>query len=80
MELLNNFKWGKTFLVLNEYLLTEYAKCETPEEIVEVQNAYLVAQQEDREKRRKDNENYYDIRQESSGMLANVFVLSWNLS
>lgn len=66
VELLNNFKWGKTFLILNEYLLTAYAKCETPEDIVEVQNAFLLTQKEDREKRREENRNYYDIQLESS--------------
>eukprot|EP00817_Percolomonadidae_sp_ATCC50343_P007410 CAMPEP_0117425404 /NCGR_PEP_ID=MMETSP0758-20121206/5665_1 /TAXON_ID=63605 /ORGANISM="Percolomonas cosmopolitus, Strain AE-1 (ATCC 50343)" /LENGTH=148 /DNA_ID=CAMNT_0005209833 /DNA_START=156 /DNA_END=599 /DNA_ORIENTATION=+ len=39
--ILEGFKWGPTFINLNENLLDAYAECENGEEVVAVQNNYL---------------------------------------
>lgn len=45
-ELLEPFRWGETFLELNEEPLRRYAACEDSSEVVAVQSEYL-ADQED---------------------------------
>ena len=41
MQILNKFKWGKTFLILNKELLEEYKNCNSSAEIIEKQNLFL---------------------------------------
>ncbi|XP_063243327.1 18S rRNA aminocarboxypropyltransferase isoform X2 [Bacillus rossius redtenbacheri] len=38
---LSKFKWGKSFITLNEELLDKYAACENSQQVVEVQKKYL---------------------------------------
>ncbi|XP_045604284.1 18S rRNA aminocarboxypropyltransferase [Procambarus clarkii] len=47
---LSKFKWGKTFIKINEELLEKYSACSTSAEVVEAQNVYL--QELDEESRR----------------------------
>lgn len=49
---LSKFKWGKSFLQLNQELLERYSKCKTSLEIVKIQNLYLQEQAEIRNNRR----------------------------
>lgn len=37
----SKFKWGKTFLKMNEELLDKYSACKSSSDVVEVQNLYL---------------------------------------
>jgi len=39
--ILGKFKWGQTFLKLNEELFRRYGECNTPGEVVAAQNAWL---------------------------------------
>eukprot|EP00475_Leptophrys_vorax_P025539 TRINITY_DN35771_c0_g1_i4.p4 TRINITY_DN35771_c0_g1~~TRINITY_DN35771_c0_g1_i4.p4 ORF type:complete len:162 (-),score=62.59 TRINITY_DN35771_c0_g1_i4:2053-2538(-) len=39
--LLQKFKWGPNFVVLNRELLEAYSQCENSAEVVQVQNMYL---------------------------------------
>ena len=43
-ELLGTFRWGHTFLELNEEPLRRYADCEDSDEVVAVQDEYLEAE------------------------------------
>ena len=38
---LHQFKWGHSFLSLNEELLTSYSECSTSKDVLEVQDNYL---------------------------------------
>ena len=38
---LNKFKWGKTFVNINEELLDKYSACKSSTDVVEVQNLHL---------------------------------------
>jgi len=40
-ELLNRFKWGNQFLVLNKNLLTEYTNCSNTTEVIEIEKEYF---------------------------------------
>ncbi|GAA0667215.1 DUF367 family protein [Natronoarchaeum mannanilyticum] len=40
-EILAKFRWGETFLEMNEEPLRRYAECEDSSEVVEVQQEYL---------------------------------------
>lgn len=40
-EILNKFKWGHTFLTLNQELLDAYAKASTSDEILKIEEEYL---------------------------------------
>ncbi|MFC7167403.1 DUF367 family protein [Halospeciosus flavus] len=42
-DLLSKFRWGHTFLELNEEPLRRYSECETSAEVVEIQQEYLDA-------------------------------------
>lgn len=50
---LDKFKWGSTFLTLNEELLNNYAMCKNSTEVVSVQNEYLRAADEEKKQRSK---------------------------
>jgi len=41
IELLDNFKWGPSFLQINKTLLDKYADCNTSAEVVDVQNKWI---------------------------------------
>lgn len=43
---LSKFKWGNSFLELNQDLLEKYCECKTSAEIVNIQNKYLMEQAE----------------------------------
>lgn len=45
---LSKFKWGASFLSLNEELLTKYAACTTSAEVITVQNEYLATAREEK--------------------------------
>ncbi|KAI5697124.1 hypothetical protein M8J75_005601 [Diaphorina citri] len=45
---LDKFKWGRTFLTLNEELLDLYKACDTSTDVVKVQNEYLKKIEEER--------------------------------
>nr|CAG4638774.1 EOG090X0EVF [Cyclestheria hislopi] len=47
-QYLNKFKWGKTFLSLNDELLEKYAACENGAEILKVQEDYMKQLEEER--------------------------------
>lgn len=40
-EILNKFKWGHTFLELNADLLEDYAKADSPEQIMQIEQEYF---------------------------------------
>lgn len=42
-ELLSKFKWGPTFLALNENALLEYASASSPEEVYKIESDYFGA-------------------------------------
>lgn len=41
LQILDKFKWGKTFLILNKVLLEEYKNSNSSVEIIEKQNLFL---------------------------------------
>jgi len=41
LEIINKFKWGRTFLSLNIDVLEEYSNASTREEIIKIQEKYL---------------------------------------
>lgn len=43
-EVMDKFKWGHTFLELNADLLEDYSRCETPEQIMQVEQEYFPEQ------------------------------------
>jgi pre-rRNA-processing protein TSR3 len=47
-QYLNKFKWGGSFLSLNEELLERYAACSSSTEVVAAQNEYLAAAKQER--------------------------------
>jgi ribosome biogenesis protein Tsr3 len=49
---LSKFKWGKTFLTMNEDYLDAYIKCNSSDEVVSIQNETLEKQRAEREKDR----------------------------
>jgi pre-rRNA-processing protein TSR3 len=40
-DVLDKFKWGRQFIALNENLLNDYANCQSPDEILKVQDEYF---------------------------------------
>nr|CAD7578635.1 unnamed protein product [Timema californicum] len=52
MLYLSKFKWGKSFVELNQELLDGYASCKNSAEVIDFQNAYL---EREREKKNKPN-------------------------
>ena len=42
-SILNKFKWGHTFLELNQDLLTEYSDAETDDKVIEISKEYGLA-------------------------------------
>jgi len=40
-ELLNHFKWGIQFLILNKNLLTDYATCSNTSEVIKIEKEYF---------------------------------------
>ncbi|EDW83787.2 LOW QUALITY PROTEIN: uncharacterized protein Dwil_GK13794 [Drosophila willistoni] len=62
---LGKFSWGHAFLELNEKLLKAYAECKNSEEILKVQNEYLEAEQQERNKPR-DLKEFYPTSSSSS--------------
>jgi len=45
-EVMNKFKWGHTFLELNADLLEDYSRCETQEQVMQVEREYFPEQTE----------------------------------
>ncbi|XP_034249397.1 ribosome biogenesis protein TSR3 homolog [Thrips palmi] len=52
MLYLSKFKWGKSFISLNQELLDIYAACKSSSEVVAAQNSYLEKVQQERNDRR----------------------------
>nr|CAG4642838.1 EOG090X0EVF [Evadne anonyx] len=50
-QYLNKFKWGKTFITLNEELLDKYAACKDSTEMIRVQHEYMKQLDEERNKK-----------------------------
>jgi pre-rRNA-processing protein TSR3 len=46
-KVLEPFGWGQEFLRLNEEVLDAYAACSTSEEVIEAQNSFLAAEEEE---------------------------------
>lgn len=44
-QILNNFKWGHTFLDLNLNILEDYCQAKNPEEIIKLETEYFVKSQ-----------------------------------
>jgi pre-rRNA-processing protein TSR3 len=40
-QILNNFKWGHTFLDLNLNILEDYCQARNPEEIIQLETEYF---------------------------------------
>lgn len=40
-QIMDKFKWGHTFLELNADLLEDYARCENPEQVAQVEQEYF---------------------------------------
>lgn len=53
VQVMEEFSWGLEFLRLNAECLEAYAACETSAEVVDAQNAYLEACQQEHEERSK---------------------------
>ena len=53
---LSKFSWGHSFLELNDELLTLYSKCESSQEILDVQKKYL---EESDVKRKEERDNMW---------------------
>ncbi|KAL4106258.1 ribosome biogenesis protein tsr3 [Phytophthora ramorum] len=51
VQLMEEFSWGAEFLKINADCLEAYAACESSEQVVEAQNAYLAACQTENEQR-----------------------------
>lgn len=49
IAVMSRFKWGHSFISLNEGLLDKYAECETAAEVVAAQNAFLDSMREEEE-------------------------------
>ena len=41
IDLLNYFKWGKQFLILNKNLLAEYTTCSSTSEVIKVEKEFF---------------------------------------
>lgn len=54
--LLKKFKWGTTFLDLNNVLLDRYAACESEKELLAVEKDFLTSKPEEEEFGNKDPE------------------------
>lgn len=52
MLYLSKFKWGKSFISLNQELLDIYAACKNSSEVVAAQNSYLEQVQQEKNNRR----------------------------
>ncbi|KAI5191720.1 pre-rRNA-processing protein TSR3 [Nematocida sp. AWRm77] len=55
-EVLSSFSYGPEFFKLNQELLTKYAQCTTPEEVITAQNEYLNQWRKNKEQRVKEDE------------------------
>lgn len=51
---MGKFSWGHSFIELNKELLDRYAACKTSAEVVEAQNDFLKAEEEEIKKRRDE--------------------------
>ncbi|XP_054287242.1 18S rRNA aminocarboxypropyltransferase [Macrosteles quadrilineatus] len=57
-QYLDKFKWGASFLSLNEELLEKYAACTTSAEVVAAQNEFLATAQQERLNRLDQRSDY----------------------
>ena len=48
---LSKFSWGHSFIKLNSELLTSYAQCKSSQEIIEIQDKFLLQVHQEREDR-----------------------------
>uniref|UniRef100_A0A1B6DUE8 18S rRNA aminocarboxypropyltransferase n=1 Tax=Clastoptera arizonana TaxID=38151 RepID=A0A1B6DUE8_9HEMI len=55
---LSKFKWGHSFLSLNQDLLDKYSQCETSTDVVAIQNESLKIAEQERLNRREEKYNY----------------------
>jgi pre-rRNA-processing protein TSR3 len=58
--ILSKFKWGKTFLALNDQLLKLYEQCEDSAAILKVQEQWMVSLEAEKTKRRENPEEMYE--------------------
>jgi pre-rRNA-processing protein TSR3 len=52
--LLNHFKWGKSFLTVNEELFEMYKNCKNGTELKKVEEKYIQDEQESKERKKKE--------------------------
>ncbi|XP_046398854.1 18S rRNA aminocarboxypropyltransferase [Ischnura elegans] len=62
---LSKFKWGKSFIELNQDILDEYSKCENGDDIIKAQAAFLEREHQKREDR-NDLPDYPEYSSEES--------------
>jgi len=63
-ELLSKFKWGHSFISLNQDFLDSYAACKTSAEVMDAQHRILAEIEEDNKKSRKKDWTDIDLDQE----------------
>lgn len=54
-NLLSKFKWGHSFLSLNQKLLDAYSQCKDGPEVIRVQSEHLEVLEEEARRKRDDN-------------------------
>lgn len=58
--ILSKFKWGKTFLALNDEILKLYEECDDSAAILRVQEQWMVSLEAEKTKRRENPEDMYE--------------------
>eukprot|EP00210_Caulerpa_lentillifera_P004775 g4559.t1 len=61
--IITRFKWGSTFLKLNEDNLTLYESCENGREVIDAQNKWLLEMEQ--EAKERSNSRWYDFPESS---------------
>ncbi|PXF47291.1 Ribosome biogenesis protein TSR3-like [Gracilariopsis chorda] len=64
-QVLEKFAWGDSFWKVNEELLEKYSRCETSEEVVGVQNAYIKTCEQEVEERKKHDDPFWGSEDEA---------------